>query len=60
MKYKEFKKMYIGKSATINVLGMKVKVIIKGAKRSYGHDRFKVQPVSGSGMVWVQDIKIKK
>jgi hypothetical protein len=48
----------IGKKATIWAGGLKVNVKILDFKSSYGHDRYKVTPVSGEGEVWVEKVTV--
>lgn len=50
----------IGKEANISLGGLVVTVIIQDYKNSYGKDRWLVTPVSGSGEIWVESIKLKE
>lgn len=49
---------YIGKQGALEVGGLVVTVKILDYKRSYGRDRWLVTPVSGSGQVWVENVKL--
>ena len=49
---------YVGKTASIEVNGLKVQVNIKDVKNTYGRDRYLVSPVKGSGEVWVEHLKL--
>lgn len=60
MKLSEINEKYLGREATIKLGGLEIKVIISDVKTSYGRDRFLVSPVSGSGQVWVEVVKLKK
>lgn len=43
----------VGKTATLHTNELKVSVRIIDAKSAYGALRFLVEPVAGSGQVWV-------
>lgn len=49
---------YIGKQGWIEFGELMVDVKILDYKRSYGRDRLLVTPVSGSGQVWVENVKL--
>lgn len=49
---------YIGKQGWIEFGKLMVDVKILDYKRSYGRDRWLVTPVSGSGQVWVENVKL--
>lgn len=54
-------KKYLNKKATITpIRGLAVEVKIVDVKKSYGRDRFKVEPVRGKGAVWVESVELKK
>lgn len=57
MKLSEYQK-YIGKTALFRVrgVGLSFQVKIKDVKNSYGNIRFLVEPVSGTGSAWVENI----
>ncbi len=46
----------IGSKVTIELGGLKVAVKVLNYKNSYGRDRWKVTPVSGSGEIWVEKL----
>lgn len=46
----------IGSKRIIGLGGLSVEVKVLNYKNSYGRDRWKVTPVSGSGEIWVEDI----
>lgn len=48
----------VGKKGTIRLGALTINVKILDFKTSYGHERWLVEPVSGMGKVWVEDIKI--
>ncbi len=48
----------IGKKGVIRTGGLRVEVEILDYKRSYGHDRYLVTPLSGAGEVWIEDVEI--
>ena len=51
------KLQYIGKSASVMThWGFSVNVIIKDYKNSYGRDRWFVEPLSGTGGAWVENV----
>lgn len=50
---------YVGKTATVNVGGLTVQVIIKDFKTSYGRERYLVSPIAGTGEVWTEKVEIK-
>lgn len=49
---------YIGKQGAIEVGGLVVTVKIVDYKRSYGRDRWLVTPISGSGQVWIEKVRL--
>ena len=49
---------YIGKQGWIEFGKLMVDVKILDYKRSYGRDRWLVTPVSGSGQVWVENVRL--
>lgn len=49
----------IGKSGAIPVGKMTFDVTITNVKRSYGNDRYEVEPVAGSGRDWVEKITLE-
>lgn len=44
------------KRGTIEYKGMRMAVRILDRKNSYGRQRYKVEPVAGSGTAWVENI----
>lgn len=50
----------IGKEATIDVNGLTINVTVKNAKLAYGKPRFLITPKSGTGEIWMQDVKFKE
>lgn len=48
----------LGKIATIKDGAFLVHVRILDIKKEYGHLRYKVEPVAGTGQAWVQNIEI--
>lgn len=54
----ELIKKYVDKKAIVNLGGLNVEVTVKDVKISYGKERFLITPVSGSGEVWVESIKL--
>lgn len=57
MKLSDYQK-YIGKIALFRVrgVGLSFQVKIKDVKNKYGNIRFLVEPVSGTGSAWVENI----
>lgn len=47
---------YINKSARIMLGGLDIEVRIVDIKTSYGKPRFRVVPISGNGMIWVENV----
>ena len=50
----------VGKQAHVRLGGMLVKVKVLDYKKSYGKDRWLVEPVAGQGKVWVQELTLTK
>ena len=44
---------YLGKEVVYRISDMSIRVTIMDLRREYGRTRFQIQPVSGSGMTWV-------
>lgn len=55
---KELIEKYVGKKGTIDAGGLKVEVEILDVKLAWGKERYEVQPVAGSGKVWVESITL--
>lgn len=55
---KELIEKYVGKKGAVFLGGLSVQVTIKDVKTSYGRDRFLITPVTGSGEVWVESVKL--
>ena len=55
--YQEQSKI-IGKEAMIETNGLRLKVLVKDHKQSYGKDRWLVTPVAGSGNIWVERLSV--
>lgn len=51
---------YLNKKAIIKVGNLSVEVKIINVKNSYGKNRFLVEPIAGTGSVWVEKIELKK
>ncbi len=51
-------KEYVGKKATVNLMGLTVEVIISDYKVSWGNERFLVKPVAGDKEIWVQTVRL--
>ena len=51
---------FIGKTGHVTYNGLTFEVIVKDTKTAYGHARFLVTPVSGSGSVWVANLDFNK
>jgi len=52
------KYQYIGRKATISLEnGLKVEVKVLDFKNVYGRERWLVEPVSGAGQAWVENVK---
>lgn len=49
----------IGKMGTIRLGGLTINVRILDFKWTYGRDRWQVEPISGSGAVWVETVDIQ-
>jgi len=50
----------IDKEGTIFTGGLKVNILIRDVKQSYGRTRYLVTPLSGEGEVWVESVSFKK
>ncbi len=48
----------IGKTGTIILESLSIKVRIIDFKQSFGNYRYKVEPISGTGNIWVQNITV--
>lgn len=46
----------IGHRAIIEISSLKIEVEVLNYKQSYGKDRWLVQPVAGSGQIWMENI----
>ncbi len=46
----------IGKAAFIKLSGIQVNVNVIDYKNSYGKDRWLVEPLSGKGTMWVEEV----
>lgn len=46
---------FIGLSAPWQVGALQIHVRILDCKRAYGHTRYLIQPVAGTGQQWIQD-----
>lgn len=57
---KKMIEQYVGKVGQIVTGALIVDVNILDVKQAYGNIRYKVTPVSGSGEVWVENVKLKK
>jgi len=49
---------YVGKKGTISAGGLTIEVEILDVKLAWGQERYEVQPVAGSGKVWVESITL--
>lgn len=47
----------INQVGIISIGGLEVEVMLQDIKERWGHTRFLVSPVSGSGQVWVEQFK---
>lgn len=50
----------IGKRGTIEMGGLLVEVEVINYKQAYGKDRWEVNPIAGSGKIWVENVRIAK
>lgn len=50
----------IGKPAVISLGGLEIYVRIQDVKTSYGHTRYLVSPIGGTGNIWIEKIQLKK
>jgi hypothetical protein len=50
----------VGTTGTIFVGGLNVAVTVRDVKVSYGRTRWLVEPVAGSGRVWVETVNFGK
>jgi hypothetical protein len=48
----------IGRTGAVTFNGLAFHVRIKDTKTAYGHVRFLVTPVAGSGQVWVGNVEL--
>lgn len=55
---KDLVEKYVGKIGHVFVGGMRVGVVIKDVKVSYGKNRYLVSPIRGTGDVWVEDVSL--
>ena len=51
---------FIGKTIHIQVEDFVIPVTVVNAKKSYGRTRYLVKPLSGQGVVWVEDSRIRE
>ena len=49
----------IGQTGTLDTNELSVSITVLDIKSSYGQTRYLVQPVAGSGEVWVNDYRVK-
>lgn len=56
---KELYEKYVGKTATISLNGLTVRVMIKDVKLSYGKERYDVTPIAGEGSAWVENVELE-
>lgn len=49
---------YVGKKGTIRLGLLTIEVKITDVKEAYGKTRYQVEPVSGSGSAWVEDVTL--
>lgn len=49
---------YVGKKGTIVAGGLTIEVNILDVKLAWGKERYEVEPVAGSGKVWVESITL--
>lgn len=56
----ELIKKYLNKKARVLLGGLGVYVNIVDVKMSYGHERFRVIPISGDGAIWVEKVELIK
>lgn len=50
----------IGKKGYIKMGRLEISVTILDYKNSYGKDRWQVEPLSGAGKIWVEEIFTSK
>lgn len=50
----------IGKTVNIRVEDFTIPVTIVDVKQSYGRTRYLVKPVSGAGIVWVEESRFRE
>lgn len=50
---------YVGKEAFVSFGIIRVKVIIKDVKNTYGRNRYLVSPIAGDGEIWIENIVLK-
>ncbi len=56
---KEEIEKYVGKTATITIIGLTVRVKIINIKNSWGHLRYLITPIEGSGESWVESVTLE-
>ena len=47
---------YVGKTGLIQVRSLKVEVLIKDVKNTYGRNRYLISPIRGSGEMWIETV----
>lgn len=57
---KELYEKYVGKGGHIFLGGLKIHVICKDVKLSWGKERFLVEPTAGQGEIWVESLILIK
>lgn len=50
---------YIGSTGRIKAGSLSVDVTVLDVKNTYGRNRFLVEPVSGQGKQWVENIRVR-
>ena len=50
---------YVGKTGTIVLNGLTIRVKIQDVKNSYGRDRYLITPIEGAGVVWVESVSLE-
>lgn len=48
----------LGRTGEITTGGLVVNVTVVDVKVSYGRTRYQVQPLSGTGLVWVENVRL--
>lgn len=54
--YVAFSKIHGFKTGTINLGGLRIGVVIKDVKERWGKLRFLVEPIRGTGEIWVENV----